>query len=148
MTDPYDSLILRFIIRIFIVPFIFLFALYIIIHGEESAGGGFQGGAIMASAVVLVHLALGRTQAHRRFPVAAFRNAGVLGVGIFVATGLIGLFTGNNFLDYSALPIPGVEGSDLRGLGVFIVEVSIALGVVGALIVAFEFLSQNQVDDG
>ena len=72
----------------------------------------------------------------------------MLGVGIFVATGLIGLFTGNSFLDYSALPIPGVEGAELRGLGVFIVEVGIALGVVGVLIVTFEFLSQNQGDDG
>ena len=102
----------------------------------------------MASAVVLVHLALGRARAHHRFPVSAFRNAGVLGVALFVAVGLIGLFTGNSFLDYSALPIPGVEGAELRSLGVFIVEVAIALGVVGVLTIIFEYLSERQTDDG
>ena len=148
MIDPYDSVVLRYIIRIFIVPFIFLFALYIVAHGEESPGGGFQGGAIMAAAVVLVHLALGRARAHHRFPMPALRFVGILGVGIFLGTGLVALFTGNNFLDYEALPIPGIEGAELRSLGVFIVEVGIALGVVGVLTIIFEYLSEHQGEDG
>ena len=37
-----------------VVPFVQLFALYVIAHGHHSPGGGFQGGAILASAVLLV----------------------------------------------------------------------------------------------
>jgi multicomponent Na+:H+ antiporter subunit B len=36
-------------------PFILLFGVYIILHGDTSPGGGFQGGAIIATAFILTH---------------------------------------------------------------------------------------------
>lgn len=34
-------------------PFILLFGFYVILHGDRSPGGGFQGGAILATAILI-----------------------------------------------------------------------------------------------
>lgn len=39
----------------FLYPFILLFGFYIILHGDVSPGGGFQGGAIIATAFILTY---------------------------------------------------------------------------------------------
>lgn len=39
----------------FLYPFILLFGFYIIVHGDTSPGGGFQGGAIIATAFILTY---------------------------------------------------------------------------------------------
>jgi len=38
-------------------PFIFMFGLYVIIHGHITPGGGFQGGAVFASGIALLIVA-------------------------------------------------------------------------------------------
>lgn len=42
-----------------LVPFIFLFAIYVLLHGEESPGGGFAGGAILGGGLILFSSAFG-----------------------------------------------------------------------------------------
>ena len=37
----------------FLTPLLFLFGIYVFLHGHLSAGGGFQGGVIIASAILL-----------------------------------------------------------------------------------------------
>lgn len=46
--------LLRVICRI-ILPFVILFGLFIIINGDLSSGGGFQGGVVLASAFLVVY---------------------------------------------------------------------------------------------
>lgn len=41
----------------FLLPLIILFGMYIIIHGHLSPGGGFQGGSVIASGVLMFYLA-------------------------------------------------------------------------------------------
>lgn len=50
------SKIVRTVAR-FIAPAILLYGLYIIMHGHVTSGGGFQGGAVFASAVALLIVA-------------------------------------------------------------------------------------------
>ena len=38
-------------------PFVLIFGLYIVLHGHLTPGGGFQGGAVIATGVVLVIVA-------------------------------------------------------------------------------------------
>jgi multicomponent Na+:H+ antiporter subunit B len=146
MTEPSDSVILQFIARIFMVPFILVFAFYIFTFGEDGPGGGFQAGAIVATAIALVHLTVGRRWAHRRFNIVVLRTAAFCGVGLFILTGLVGVFTGSQFLDYSALPL-NVEGPELRKWGVLIVEAGILLGVLGVLAIIFDYLTEPQNSD-
>jgi multicomponent Na+:H+ antiporter subunit B len=40
----------------FLYPFIFVFGFYVILYGDISPGGGFQGGAILASVFILQYL--------------------------------------------------------------------------------------------
>ncbi len=40
-----------------VVPFVFLYGLYLIIHGHLTPGGGFQGGAVIASGIALLFVA-------------------------------------------------------------------------------------------
>lgn len=78
-----------------IIPFIFLFGIYIIIHGHLSPGGGFQGGVIMAMGVILIIVSYGYT---------TFRNytnslslIETLGVAFFIFMGVTGIFIGKSF---------------------------------------------------
>ena len=50
------SKIVRTITNLF-TPFILMFGLYVIIHGHITPGGGFQGGAVFASGIVLLIVA-------------------------------------------------------------------------------------------
>ena len=99
MTERHDSLILSFVVRAFMIPFIFVFGIYVLTHGEASPGGGFQAGAIVAAAVVLGRLTLGTEHMGHRFPTRLLTWLASIGVGIYVLAGVVPLFFGANYLD-------------------------------------------------
>ena len=49
-----------------LAPFVFIFGLYIIMHGHLTPGGGFQGGAVIASGVALLIVAFGSDSIHKK----------------------------------------------------------------------------------
>ena len=53
ISEGYPDTIIRFVARQ-IVPFIQLFALYVVAHGHHSPGGGFQGGVILGASFILL----------------------------------------------------------------------------------------------
>ena len=139
MRTRHESIIIQ-VTSSAMVPFIQLFALYVIVHGHYGPGGGFQGGVILAVSIILMRLYLGKEAADKRFStrlVAAIAAAGML---VFMLTGLIPMAAGGMFLDYGSLPIPGVSGAALRYLGILIVEVAISLAVFGTLVLIFDNL--------
>jgi multicomponent Na+:H+ antiporter subunit B len=75
-------------------PLILVFGSYIFIHGHLSPGGGFQGGAIIASGFLLVYLGC----RERRISRVASNLAESLGGLLFVVIGLLGLAFGGYFL--------------------------------------------------
>ncbi|MET0867828.1 MAG: MnhB domain-containing protein, partial [Pseudorhodoplanes sp.] len=84
-----------------LLPLIFIFAAYIIMNGHLSAGGGFQGGAVIASGVMLLLLAKPSTKLAQDFLSLAESLAGAL----FVAVGIAGLLFAGGFLDNRVLPL-------------------------------------------
>jgi multicomponent Na+:H+ antiporter subunit B len=84
-----------------LLPLIAIFAAYIIMNGHLSAGGGFQGGAIVASGVMLLLLAKPEYNVDHGFLGAAESLAGVL----FVVAGIAGLIFAGGFLDSRMLPL-------------------------------------------
>ena len=75
-------------------PLILLFGAYIFIHGHLTPGGGFQGGAIIASGFLLSYLGcIERRNEKNRFKVT--ESVGGL---VFIVMGLIGLTIGGYFL--------------------------------------------------
>jgi multicomponent Na+:H+ antiporter subunit B len=84
-----------------LVPLIAIFAAYIIMNGHLSAGGGFQGGAVIASGVLLLLLAEPESRIDLRLLSVTESTAGVL----FVLVGIAGLIFANGFLDNRVLPL-------------------------------------------
>ena len=56
------DVILRIATKIFL-PFIFMFAIYVQLHGDFGPGGGFQAGVILAAGVVLYTITFGERKA-------------------------------------------------------------------------------------
>ena len=78
----------------FLFPFILLLGAYIFIHGHLTPGGGFQGGAIIASAYLLVYLGCREKRISKNISSVVESLGGL----IFVTVGLIGLSVGGYFL--------------------------------------------------
>jgi multicomponent Na+:H+ antiporter subunit B len=83
------------------VPLIAIFAAYIIMNGHISAGGGFQGGAVIASTVLLLLLANPSQTLSAAFLSITESLAGAL----FVLIGIAGLIFAGGFLDNRVLPL-------------------------------------------
>jgi len=78
----------------FLFPLILVFGTYVFIHGHLTPGGGFQGGAIIASGFLLIYLGC----RERRISRVASNLAESLGGLTFVVIGLLGLVFGGHFL--------------------------------------------------
>lgn len=78
----------------FLFPLLIVFAIYIIFHGHLSPGGGFQGGAIIASAFLLTYLGCNRARANERRYKLIESSGGL----VFVIVGVLGLIFGGYFL--------------------------------------------------
>ena len=99
----HEDLILKQVAWV-LIPFIFLFAIYVLLNGETSPGGGFSGGTILGAGLILFSAAFGfrRMQVlmnRRRY--SAVRTFGLLlygvlyGLYIFIgANGLPNYLTG------------------------------------------------------
>lgn len=85
----------------FLVPMILLLGVYVFVNGHLTPGGGFQGGAIIASGVLLLLLADPLRHFGHRLIAAIESVAGLL----YVAIGLAGLFLAGGFLDNRILPL-------------------------------------------
>ncbi|RLM59632.1 cation:proton antiporter [Halobellus sp. Atlit-31R] len=133
-----ESTIIMTTVRV-VVPFVFTFGLFVMFHGAESAGGGFQGGVIVASAVLLVAFAFGiePTRAWLEGPLAQVAIA--TGGGVFALIGLGALASSGAFLDYAAYGF----GKDGVKYGIELVELGIGAVVSGVLVSLFFSLSQG-----
>ncbi|MFL5359033.1 MnhB domain-containing protein [Archangium sp.] len=118
-----------------------LLGLYVVAHGHLTPGGGFQGGVVLAGAMVLVYLAGASLRLRRANPMALLDGAEGLGVGGFVCVGLLGLLVGQCFMQ-NVLPF-GTEGQLLSAgfLPVANIFVGLAVGV-GIVLILAELLEQ------
>lgn len=128
-----NDIVLRVVTKL-ILPFILLFALYVQFHGELGPGGGFQAGVITAGMVILSALIFGIGAAKRIAPQGLVDRMIPLGVLIFAGTGVIGLLTGVNYLDYSRLGHDSPHGHEY---GIFAVEVGVLVTVSATMTAIF-----------
>ena len=84
-----------------LLPVIFLFGVYIFINGHLTPGGGFQGGAIIASGFVLMLL----VSQKRKFSHSLISSIeSMSGIG-FVFVGVLGILLAGGFLDNRILAL-------------------------------------------
>ena len=104
-----QNLILRTVVK-FVLPFIFLFALYVQAHGDYGPGGGFQAGVIFSAGFVLFGLVFGLQRLRKAAPpqlVLIFIAAGLL---LYSGVGFATMLLGGTFLDYEHLAHNSTHG--------------------------------------
>ncbi len=84
-----------------LVPLILLSGVYVFVNGHLTPGGGFQGGAILASAALLLLL----TDPLHRFAHRLIGAVEAVSGFAYVAIGLLGLAHAGGFLDNRFLPL-------------------------------------------
>jgi len=148
MWTPFD-LVIKTVCR-FLIPFIQLFALYVIAHGHHSPGGGFQGGVIFGASIILLAISHNLRIATKRMREKLVGLLCVTGVFIYAGTGALCLLMGLNFLDYGALaPLLHVDPVEARSLGILIVEVGVGIAVMATMIWIYNNVSSaGKYDEG
>ncbi len=124
-----------------------VFAIYVIFHGHYSPGGGFQGGALLAAAVILLRISDGTEGSRVEFPPALALPLGAIGVLLFAGVGLVDLVAGGNFLQYEYTPLPGMTPAQTHYWGILIVEVGVGLAVMSILVAIFDRLIDRSDHD-
>ena len=123
------------------IPVTFLLGLWLAAFGYVTPGGGFQGGVVLASALVLLWAA-GSYRAYRgASPVELIDVAEGLGAGGYVLVGLIALVVDGIFLHN--LLGPGQRGTLLAGGSIALLNWAAALEVAAANVLLFhEFIEE------
>jgi multicomponent Na+:H+ antiporter subunit B len=140
MITAYDSIVVRTACKV-LVPFVQVFALYVVFHGHESPGGGFQGGAILGASIILTRFTQRGRLSQRYAPGAVAVKLGALGVLVYAAFGAFALLHGGAFLDYGYVPLPGLPPDQIRAMGILGVEIGVAIAVTGIMVSIFDDLA-------
>lgn len=143
MRSRFESPIILLASRL-LSPYIMVFGWYVIFHGHYSPGGGFQGGTLLAASILLIRIAGGRRVSRLQFQEYVTTPYAAIGVIIYFTTGLLAMFTGNYFLDYGGLPIPGMEAEWLRYTGILIIEIGIGLAVMAILVMIYDNMVKGE----
>lgn len=110
-----------------LAPFAFLFGFYLVAFGHRTPGGGFQGGVVIASGVILLALGQDPKTARQVFPLSRLSAAELFAYSLLLALGVVGMIFGGEFLENvlpASGPIPRVS---------FVFALNIAIGIkVGA----------------
>lgn len=135
------SLLLSTALRV-LLPLLALTGMFFYWRGHNAPGGGFAGGLLLASGIVLAGIALGAGVARRLLPLGdpAKREAGALrlsaaGLGLAVCSGIPGMIAGGAFLTPLWGSVAGLKlGTPLLfDLGVMVLVSGVAAGVVLSL---------------
>jgi len=119
---------------------IFIFGLYIIIHGHVTPGGGFQGGAVVASGAALLIVAFGSREIQKGLKerhLSIIESSGAL-IFIGLAFGGLGTLFFYNFLVgspiFGNIPPSGPSPADVWTGGVLpLMNIGVGLKVIAGL---------------
>ena len=91
-----DDLIVRSLADNYL-PIALILGFYVILHGNISPGGGFQGGVLCASGVLLLYLGYGYSGVATALNMERMHKLEAVGALAYVFFGALGIFAGYNF---------------------------------------------------
>jgi len=145
MINVTDDIIIRTVSRVF-VPFIQIYALYVIMHGHHSPGGGFQGGVILGASFILYLITHGLEDTKERMSELKAGLFSSFGLLIYSGIGLLCLIMGSNYLDYGRLStLLKVIPAQARSLGILGVEIGVGIAVMAVMFSIFFDISTGGV---
>jgi energy-converting hydrogenase B subunit I len=131
-------------------PFVLIFGFYIIMHGHLTPGGGFQGGAVVATGAALVIIAWSYEESAAAIRKVSMKVQESLGLLIFIGTALLAIgLTMTFFYNYLAnsgsifgLPVNfGPNPGNLDTAGVIpIMNIAVGIEVWGGLTIIILYL--------
>jgi len=140
-----QDIVLQTVIKI-LVPFIQLYGLYIVFHGHISPGGGFAGGAVIASSFILFAMANNVGDGFKRVPRLVAKWLESMGGLIFIVLGLVGLIRGAEFL--TNVPQWLGQAGMLFSAGLIpLFTIAIGVKVTSTIITLFYNLLEESKDD-
>jgi len=126
-------------------PFTMIFGLYVIAHGHLTPGGGFQGGAIVASGCALLLVAYGSPWVLDRIKdkrLATFESLGAIGfitiafLGLIFSATFFGNFLASSGSLFGTTPATGSTFSDFNTGGVLpLMNFAVGVKVIAGLFV-------------
>ncbi|MBN4050709.1 MAG: sodium:proton antiporter [Alkaliphilus sp.] len=138
-----DDLIVRTVTK-WIVPFIQVYGIFIILHGHISPGGGFSGGAVLGSSIILITLSLGYKKASG---IISHSTSALLESGSiiwYVLIGIVGIISGNNFLTNRGAGFYMGEVGDVISSGMIpLITVAIGIKVASTVITLFHTIIEE-----
>lgn len=129
--DEGMSLIVKTLTRS-LFPIMVLFGAYVILHGHVTPGGGFPGGVIVATGVVMMLLAYGADKAKQIVNVNQTTILESLGALTLAVLGLLGIVMVGQFLE-GVLGV-GFLGTIFSGSNLAILNIGVGVKVAAGLI--------------
>jgi len=124
--EPHDDPILRMSARI-LVPVIMLFGVYVVLNGHLSPGGGFSGGAIIGSGLILYQNAFGFKKAKLLFNEKTYKTISASALLTYCLCKTYSFFTGANHLN-SHIPL-GTPGHIISSGLILILNICVGMVV-------------------
>ncbi len=142
------DMIMKTVCRI-IVPLIQIYALYVIAHGDFSPGGGFQGGVIFGSSLILLAISYDLKTLLVRVKEKVLGILSAVGVLIYVGTAALCMLMGGKFLDYSQLAPLVWDPHHVRALGMLAVEIGVGIAVTAVMVILYiNIVSEGRHHEG
>ncbi len=124
-----------------IYGFIIIFGFYIIVHGHLTPGGGFQGGAITASAFALLLVSYGGLTTKKFLKKDLLSLIESCGLTMFIVLAFLGLgitffynFLANSRSWFGDITVIGINPGNMNTAGVIpIMNIAVGLEVLSAL---------------
>ncbi len=121
----------------YLMPLILLFSVFLLLRGHNEIGGGFVGGLVAASGLMLYGIAISPSALRHLLPVEPRLLAG-LGLLLALLAGLIPTLAGQPFLTglwlKTPLPVIGKVGTPLLfDLGVYLVVIGVVMWILLSL---------------
>ena len=102
-----NNVIVRTVCKL-VIPIILMFGIYVVLNGHLSPGGGFSGGAIMASGLIIYAMVWGEDEASRHLPRKVLSIVVLCALGFYALSKTYSFFTGANHLH--SIISPGTPG--------------------------------------
>ena len=146
MIRPHESAIVQ-ALGYLIIPMVQIFGLYVLFFGQYGPGGGFVGGVILGTGMIISVLIFGHGASQSQISKKILHGDGV-GMLIYAGVGGLCMIGGGEFLNYANLEIPGLETASRRFLGILLTQIGVAIDVaVTAVSIMFSLSADEIIED-
>ncbi|MEW6243730.1 MAG: MnhB domain-containing protein [Bacillota bacterium] len=143
-----NDMVVQIITRI-LIPFIEVFAVYVIFHGHISPGGSFSGGAILGASFVLATLVFGTARFNRKFGHMVSQLVESVGGSWYILVGLFGILAGANFLTNKLAGFGmGRPGYLFSAGAIPVITIGLGLKVGSTMVTLFHGLIEEEENHG